>query len=310
MKLKSPISAEYLAALFNLELIGDKNRLIQGLNEIHNVQQGDITFVDHPKYYAKTLSSAATVVIINQRIEAPSDKTLLYHTEPFEIYTAIAKEHHPSYFSIQRIETTEIGEGTWIASTASIGHEVKIGKNCQIHPGVVLYPYTSIGDNVIIHANTVIGADAFYYKKKSDGYHKMHTAGHTEIEDNVEIGPNCTIVAGVSAPTRIGRGTKLDGLVHIGHDAVIGQDCILAAQVGIAGNVIIGNRVIFYGKAGSTKNVTIGDDAIIMGASQVGKNLEGGKSYLGTPAAELRTVAREWAMIKKLPDLWDKLKQL
>jgi UDP-3-O-[3-hydroxymyristoyl] glucosamine N-acyltransferase len=311
MKFASPLKASVIAERFNAKLIGSQDKIVTGLNEIHNVEAGDITFVDHPKYYSKTLSSTASVIVINQEPEElPKDKVLILHNEPFELYTSLSKEMRPSLFGDDTKETSRIGENTWVASTAFIGQHVTIGKDCQIHPGVVIYPYSVIGDRVIIHANTVVGADAFYYKKSGTNLLKMHTAGDTLIEDDVEIGPCCTIDAGVSATTKIGRGTKLDAQIHIGHDVVIGEDCVFAAQVGIAGNVKIGNRVTFLGKSGSTKNVIIGDDVVIMGASQVGKSLESGKSYLGTPAAELRTVAKEWAMIKRLPDLWDKIKHL
>ena len=162
----------------------------------------------------------------------------------------------------------------------------------------------------MIHANTTIGGDAFYYKRQHGHYDKMHSAGKVVLQDNVEIGAGCTIDAGVSSDTTIGKGTKLDSQVHIGHDVKVGEDCILAAQVGIAGNTKIGNRVTLYGKVAVNKNIEIGDDATVMAMSAVPSSIEGGKTYIGYPVVEAPAFARQVAMIKKLPELWEKLKNL
>ncbi len=312
MKFKEPIAAKQIAQWINAEIIGDENALVAGLNEIHNVQAGDITFVDHEKYYDFTLKSSATFIIINKKVEVPVGKTLLFHINPFEAYNLLAQKFMPVLRATRSIATSSsIGEGTFIYPNAFIGEQVKIGENCVIHPNATLYAYTEIGDRVIIHANTTIGSDAFYYKKQSDKhYDKMHSAGRVVIANDVEIGAGCTIDAGVSSDTHIGRGTKIDDQVHIGHDVHIGEDCILAAQVGIAGNTKIGNRVTLYGKVAVNKNIEIGDDAVVMATSAVPNSLEGRKTYIGYPAVEARAFARQVAVIKKLPELWEKLKNL
>ncbi len=312
MKFKEPIAAKQIAHWINAEIIGDETALVAGLNEIHNVQTGDITFVDHEKYYDFTLKSAATFILFNKKIEAPVGKTLLFHPHPFEAYNLLAQKFTPELRASDTIAASAIiGEGTFIYPNAFVGEQVKIGKNCVIHPSATLYAYTEIGDNVIIHANTTIGSDAFYYKRQSDKhYDKMHSAGRVVIANEVEIGAGCTIDAGVSSDTFIGRGTKIDDQVHIGHDVRIGEDCILAAQVGIAGNTKIGNRVTLYGKVAVNKNIEIGDDAIVMATSAVPNSLEGGKTYIGYPAVEARAFARQVAVIKRLPELWEKWKNL
>lgn len=312
MKFKEPVAAHQIAQWTNSEIIGDANALVTGLNEIHNVEQGDITFVDHEKYYDFTLKSAATFIIINKRVEAPQGKVLLLHSNPFEAYNALAEKFKPELRSTADVASTyAIGEGSFVYPNAFIGEKVKIGKNCVIHPNVTIYAYTQIGDNVIIHANTTIGSDAFYYKRQSDKhYDKMHTAGRVVIANDVEIGAGCTIDAGVSSDTFIGRGTKIDDQVHLGHDVKIGEDCIIAGQVGIAGNTKVGNRVTLYGKVAVNKNIEIGDDTIVMATSAVPNNLEGGKTYIGYPAVEARAFARQVAVIKRLPELWEKLKNL
>ncbi|HLP50616.1 MAG TPA: UDP-3-O-(3-hydroxymyristoyl)glucosamine N-acyltransferase [Chitinophagales bacterium] len=311
MKLKEPIPASQVAQWANAEIIGDGSILVHGLNEIHNVEEGDVTFVDHEKYYDFTLRSKATIILINKKVEAPAGKVLLYTANPFEAYNALAHRFKPELRTDKNTGTTAIiGAGTYIYPNAFVGEQVTIGKNCVIHPNATIYAYTQIGDNVIIHANTTIGGDAFYYKRQKPNYDKMHSAGRVVIENDVEIGAGTTIDAGVSSDTVIGKGTKLDDQVHIGHDVKIGEHCIIAAQVGIAGNTKIGNRVTLYGKVAVNKNITIGDDAIVMATSAVPNNLEGGKTYIGYPAVEARTFARQVAIIKKLPDLWEKLKNL
>ena len=180
----------------------------------------------------------------------------------------------------------------------------------MIHPNVTIYPYTEIGDNVIVHANSTIGSDAFYYKKQSTHYDKMHSAGKVVLANDVEIGAGCTIDAGVSSDTVIGKGTKIDDQVHIGHDVKIGEHCIIAGQVGIAGNTKVGNWVILYGKVAVNKNIEIGDRAVVMATSAVPKSLAGGKTYIGSPAEEARVFAKQTAIIKQLPELWEKLRKL
>ena len=311
MKFTKPVTARDIAQQTQSEIIGDPDALVTGLNEIHNVAPGDITFVDHEKYYAFVLASAATFIFINKRVDAPAGKTLLYNADPFVAYNRLAKELHPTLTSNMAVAASaSIGEGTIVYPTAFIGENVTIGKNCIIYPNVSIYAHSVLGDNVIIHSNTTIGADAFYYKGRGTHYDKMHTAGRAVIHDDVEIGSGCTIDAGVSADTVIGRGTKLDSQIHIGHDATIGEHCILCAQVGIAGNVRVGNFVTMYGKSSLSKNITIGDRAVLLGSSATAKSLEGGKTYLGTPAEEVHRASRQFAMIKMLPDMWEKLRKL
>ncbi|MCS6934168.1 MAG: UDP-3-O-(3-hydroxymyristoyl)glucosamine N-acyltransferase [Chitinophagales bacterium] len=311
MKFENPVPLDELAQLTGSQIIGNGSSLVHGINEIHNVSAGDLTFVDHEKYYDYTLKSAATFVLINKKMDAPPGKTLLYHPEPFEAYNAIAKKYKPELFSTKQIaDSAIIGNNTVIHPSAFIGDSVVIGDNCTIHANATIYAYTQIGNNVIIHANATIGCDAFYYKRQPTHYDKMHSAGRVVIADDVEIGAGTTISAGVSSDTYIGRGTKIDCQVHIGHDVKIGEQCILAAQVGIAGNTKIGNRVTLYGKVAVNKNIEIGDDATVMAMSAVPNNIEGGKTYIGYPVVEARTFARQVAIIKKLPELWEKLKNL
>ncbi len=311
MKFKQPVSVKQIAQWTESEIIGDETAWAVGLNEIHNVDAGDITFVDNEKYYDFTFKSNASFIIINKKFDVVEGKVLLYNENPFAAYNFLAEKFKPQLRNEKNIGVTSvIGEGTFIFPTAFVGEHVKIGNNCVIHPHVSIYAYSEVGNNVIIHANTTIGSDAFYYKRQKAHYDKMHSAGKVVIADDAEIGSGCTISAGVSSDTVIGKGTKLDSQVHIGHDVKIGEHCILAAQVGIAGNTKVGNRVTLYGKVAVNKNIEIGDDTVVMATSAVPNNLEGGKTYIGYPAVEARAFAKQVAIIKKLPELWEKLKRL
>lgn len=312
MKFKKHITLEEIISKYSLRVIEDKsNSLVKGINEIHKVENGDITFVDTEKYYDKVLSSNATFIIINQDIKCPENKCLLYAENPFKVYNQIAKDYFPTQISNELIaKDAIIGENTKICPNVFIGNNVKIGKDCIIYPNVTIYPNTIIEDRVIIQSNTAIGSDAFYYNKQQGQYQKMHTIGYTHIENDVEIGSNCAIDSGVSGVTRIGKGTKIDNLVHIAHGVVIGNNALICAQVGIAGKTTIGNDVCIYGKVGISKGLTIGDKAIILASSNVDKNLAGNERYFGSPAIEARQAMKQYAAARMLPNLLDKIKHL
>lgn len=315
MNFPSPVTVEWIASLIGAEVVGDKHALAKGINEIHKVEPGDLVFVDHPKYYGKCLKSDATHIIINSKdVELPEGKTLLVCHEPFEAYQKIVRHFKPFIAATQPISSSAVtGEGTVIMPNVFIGENVKIGRDCIIGPNVSILADTQIGDRVIIQAGSVIGSDAFYYNTKKNRdvwYRKMLSGGMVVIEDEVEIGANCTIDRGVSAETRIGRGTKLDNLVHIGHDVVVGRNCLFAAQVAIAGATTIGDGVILWGQVGVSKTLTIGDNVEVLAQSGVPSSLEAGRKYFGSPAEDAWTKKKELAWVKRIPEIWEKLKQL
>ncbi|PQB06607.1 UDP-3-O-(3-hydroxymyristoyl)glucosamine N-acyltransferase [Polaribacter filamentus] len=300
MKFKKPQSLQNIASLLNIEFVGDANFEILGINEIHVVEKGDMVFVDHPKYYEKALNSAATTILINKKVTCPEGKALLISDDPFRDFNKITKYFNPFIASKESIsESATIGEGTVIQPNVFVGNNVKIGKNCVIHPNVTIYDQTIIGNNVTIHANTVLGADAFYYKKRPEGYDKLISGGRVVLEDNVDLGASCTIDRGVSGDTTIKKGTKIDNQVHVGHDTIIGEKCLIASQTGIAGCVIIEDEVTIWGQVGTNSGITIGKGAIILGQTGVTKSVAGGKSYFGTPISESREKLKEMAEIKQ-----------
>jgi UDP-3-O-[3-hydroxymyristoyl] glucosamine N-acyltransferase len=268
-------------------------------------------FVDHPKYYRKCIESAATYIIINQKTDFPPHKSLLLVTEPFEAYQKIVSHFRPFQPSGKAVsDTAVIGDGTVVMPGAFIGNHVRIGAHCIIYPNVVILDHCVVGNHVLIQSNTTIGSDAFYYNKKTNRevhYKKMLSCGRVVLEDYVEIGAGCTIDRGVSGDTMIGAGTKLDNLVHIGHDTVVGKNCLFAAQVGIAGATTIEDNVILWGQVGVSKTLTIGAGAEVYAQSGVPASLAGGKKYFGSPVQEAAVKMKELVWIKRIPELWEKL---
>lgn len=311
MRLDKPITVQWIANFIGAELIGNNSAVATGINEIHKVENGDIVFVDHPKYYEKCINSAATVIIINKKTEFPAEKTLLVVDEPFEAYIKLVDHFRPFTPSPKNIsDSASIGKNTVIMPNSFIGNHVLIGNDCIIHPNVIILDHCVIGNNVIIQAGTVIGSDAFYYNKKTNRdihYKKMLSCGRVVIEDFVEIGANCTIDRGVSADTLIGAGTKIDNLVHIGHDTEVGKNCLFAGQVGIAGATKIEDNVILWGQVGVSKTLTIGKNAVVYAQSGVPASLDAGKVYFGSPAENAKEKMKELVWIKRIPQLWEKV---
>ena len=311
MRFEKPVPLTDIASLINAKVIGNADRFATGINEIHKVEEGDLVFVDHPKYYQKCIQSAATYIIINKETDFPSNKSLLIVDEPFEAYQTIVRRYRP-FEPLQKTvsESASIGEGSVVMPGAVVGHHVQIGRNTVIHPNVVILDHCVIGNDVIIQSGTVIGSDAFYYNKKTNRdvhYKKMLSCGRVVVEDAVEIGANCTIDRGVSGDTIIGAGTKMDNLVHIGHDTVVGKNCLFAAQVGVAGATVIEDEVILWGQVGVSKTLTIGKGAELYAQSGVPASLEGGKKYFGSPAEDALSKKKELVWVKRIPTLWEKV---
>jgi len=310
MRFQNPVKLIELADLIGAEVVGDGDLLVLGMNEIHRIEKGELVFVDHPKYYDKALSSAATFVLINKKVEAPEGKALLISDAPFNDFNAIVRHYSSLAFNTKKMgENLKISSGAEIHETVSIGNNVTIHDGVVIHANVSIYNNVEIGKNSIIHANTVLGSHAFYYKKKETGYDPLITCGHLVIQDNVEIGANCTIDKGVTAGTIIGNGTKIDNMVQIGHDTIVGRDCLFASQVGIAGCVIIEDNVTLWGQVGIASGITIKKNAVMYAQSGTNKTLEGGQVYFGTPAEEARKKMKEMVLIKRIPELLEFMKK-
>lgn len=281
--------------------IGPDSYQITGINEIHMVEKGDLTFVDHPKYYEKALNSAATTILINKEVECPESKALIISETPFDDYMKLVHYFRPFEASNKVVsETAQIGEGTVIQPGAFVGNHVKIGKNCIIHANVSIYDHTEIGDDVIIHSGSIIGADAYYFQKRAKGFKKFESCGKVIIRNKVEVGALCAIDKGVSGDTIIGEDTKMDNHSQIGHDTQIGKRCLIGAHAAIAGVTKIEDDVTIWGRVSINKDVVIGKGAVILATSNVGKSMEGGKTYFGSPAIDAKEKWREMAVLRRL----------
>lgn len=302
-----------IAEILGRRFTGNPGLEITGINEIHKVRPGDITFVDIEKYYKKAIYSKASLIIINNEVDIPENKALIISENPYEDYKKLVlmfrKEERIPAEGFYCHPDSEIGEGTILYPQCFISHDVKIGRNCVIHPNAVIHAGTVIGDRVILKANCVIGGDAFYYRKLSDGWEKWPSCGRTIIGDDVHIGSGTMVDRGVSGDTIIGRQTKIDNLCQIGHGAEIGERCVIAGQVAIAGKVIIEEGVRIWGQSGVIQSVRVGKEAEILARSLVTKSLPGGTTYYGNPAREVRQALKEIAYLKNLPELIELLRR-
>lgn len=314
MKFPTPIVVSSIADMIDAKIHGDRDGFAHGINEIHKVETGDIVFVDHPKYYGSCFSSDASFIIIDQLVDFPSGKTLLVVDEPFEAYLTIVHHFHPFNPSNKMISNHAVIDATtYVGPNVFIGNHVSIGKHCIIQPNVTIMDDCTIGDHVIIQSGTVIGADAFYYNKKSHreiAYKKMESCGRVVIEDHVEIGANCCVDRGVTHDTIIGMGSKLDNMNHVGHDVVIGKNCLIAAGSAIAGASTLEDDVILWGMVGIAKTTRIGRGTVIKPMSGVFQDVEAGKTIWGVPAIDSAVKMKEQIWMRRMPEIWEHYKQL
>ena len=321
-----------IANLLGGELLGDGNVDIHDVAEYEKASPKDLSYVESAKKL--NTHSDAGALIVPQGLEAnrPSIST---KNPRLSFARAVSLFRPPRKFQpgidarASISETARVGDGAYVGPFASlaggvvvgdgsyvgagvhIDHDVRIGSECHIYPNCVLYADVEIGSRVILHAGVVVGADGFGYIPDEDGLiFKYPQTGRVVIEDDVEIGANTTIDRAALRETRIGRGTKIDNLVQIAHNVVIGEDCLLASQVGIAGSVRIGRGVMMGGRVGVVDHVEIGDGAKLGADTGVLQSLEGGKVYMHNPATEVRDARRRIAVLKNLPRLSERVNQL
>lgn len=299
MTFQKPQTLKAIAELISAKFVGDENFPVLGTNEIHMVQPGEIVFVNHPKYYDKALNSPATIILIDKEVEAPEGKALLISDDPFRDFNKINTHFTRISNFTEELHDLEVGDGTKIHPSVSIGNEVRIGKNCRIFPNVVIGDRTVIGDNVIIQANTVLGGEAFYYRKLNGNFDRLISVGNVVIENNVEIGNGCTIDRGVTASTVIGEGSVLDNQIQIGHDTIIGKKCLIASQTGIAGCCVIEDEVTIWGQVGMASGVHVAKGTVLLAKCGVNRDLEKG-TYFGFLADPFKDWLRKEVKIKNL----------
>lgn len=319
--------AEYLQA----SLIGDGNLEVSGIASLSSAKTGDLVFVDSASHLSNAMSSHASAVITGDfakgtalakpvlitaqpRLAFARAGHWLRHSQPLSsgIHpTALVDSRAKVGTNVTMAERTvvrarvEIGEGSHIDANCVIGPDVTIGRNCRLYPNVTIYPQVRLGDRVIIHAGAVLGSDGFgYVPDASTGrYEKFPQVGRLEIEDDVEIGANSTVDRGALDVTRIRRGTKIDNLVHVGHNVDVGEDVVIAAQTGVSGSSIIENGVIIGGQVGIADHVRIEKGAILGAQSGIpSKKVIRGKGvvFWGTPARPIKDYVKDLAILARL----------
>ena len=326
------VTVRVIQAHIGATLSGDPDPVITGINSIDMARPGELTFAESPKYIPAVRQTQASAIIVGPAFPVMEGKTFLRVDLPRLAFIKVMYLFQPKARlsgGVHRLAVVasdaelgqdvticecavirsraRIGHGTVIESGAHIGEDVSIGKDCFIGPNVVIMYGSQIGDRVIMHGGTVIGADGFGYVW-TDGRHvKIPQLGRVVIEDDVELGANVCVDRATFGSTIIGRGTKVDNLVQIAHNDVIGEHVTMSGQVGLAGSVQVGNRVTLGGQAGVADHITIEDDARIGGASLVTKNVPAGQTFWGYPARHIQKVKRELAALAFLPSL---IKQL
>lgn len=299
MRFKETQNLKDIAELIGARYVGQPDFQVLGSNEIHRVVKGDIVFVNVEKYYDKALNSNASVILIDKEVACPEGKALLISDDPFRDFNLINTHFVPTATFKETGKNLKIGKNTIIHPSVVLGNDVVIGDNCLIQPNVVIGDRTEIGNHVIVQAGTVLGGDAFYYRHTADGYDKMLSVGRVKLEDFVEIGVNCSIDRGVSDVTWIKKGTKIDNQVQIGHDVIIGEDCLICSQVGIAGCCILGNHVTLWGQVGVSSSINIEDHTVVLATSGVSKDLKTG-TYFGAPAQPAKEYYKRTVLIDRL----------
>jgi len=276
MKFPEPIGITEIAEEFGMTILGDKNLLATGINEIHKVEPGDITFSDVKKYFKKSLNSAASIIILNEETECPPGKAILIAKEPFEVYNKLMLRYRPIRPLSALIDpSANVHPSTILEPGVIIGPHVVIGRQCHIMANAVICEHTRIGDHVCIQHGAVIGSDAFYYKRTPEGHKKWRSGGRVIIEDRVEIGSLCTVNKGVSGDKSI-----------------------------------LGDRVTLYGQVGVVHDVEIGSNTTVLAKSLISRSVEGGKTYNGIPVTESMQRNREIIAMKKLPEVVRKVEKL
>ncbi len=322
-----------LAELLGCDFRGDGEREIKAPARLQDAREDELSFYHNPRYRRYLLTTRAAAVIIRQRdipqgarfsailSENPLDdfrrsvEILVPQRRPKPYISPLAaidpdavlgEGVRVEHFAV--IGRAEIGEGTIIGALAVIGDGVRIGKNCRIYPHVVIYDGVELGDNVVVHAGAVLGADGFGYSRTDDGkFHKIPQVGRLVIEDDVEIGANTTIDRASLGRSVIGRGSKIDNLVQIGHNVELGPDCAVAGQAGIAGSCKLGRGVLLGGQAGLSGHIELGDGVVVYAQSGVDKSFGDGVVLFGSPARPARKAFRALAALERLPELLKKL---
>jgi UDP-3-O-[3-hydroxymyristoyl] glucosamine N-acyltransferase len=329
------IALKELVGLIGGELSGDGSVIISGVAGIREAGAGAITFLASPRYSAFLQTTQASAVIVPKGTMHPTKPSVASETpyltfiRAVEFFVPNRNDHAPGFHPTAVIapgarigsgvhvgahvvieRDVSIGDGTTVLAGTFIGRDTEIGKGCLIYPNVTIREEVKVGSGVIIHSGAVIGSDGFGFVKEGEVYKKIPQIGNVEIEDDVEVGANVTIDRAATGTTLVGKGTKIDNLVQIGHNVKIGENCILVAQVGIGGSTELGSSVTMAGQAGIQGHIKVGDGATVAAQAGVNKSIPAGMTVSGYPAREHLQANRIYASLLKLPELLKKVTDL
>lgn len=327
-----------LAAKLGAELVGDAGAVLHGVADLHSARAGHVSFASQPRYWSAAAASEATAVIVSKDAQVTSPSCALLHVANVDKAFAAAcamfapapvvlpRGVHPqawvspqaklgkdvSIGAFAVVEAgAEIGEGSTLHPQTHVGHEAKLGADCLLYPFASVRERCVLGDRVILQNGAVIGADGFGYTVDAKGVRtQIPQTGIVVLEDDVEIGANATVDRARFGETRVGKGTKVDNLVMIAHNCVIGENSVLCSQAGMAGTTTLGKRVICAGQAGLAGHLTVGDDAVIGAQAGVPGDLAGGQMYLGAPAVPRLEFGKSLVHVAGIPKLKEQLKAL
>lgn len=324
-------SLQELSEILEGEIAGNTNYLISAPEQLERAGNGHITFIGSAKYEKHWEQSKASVAVVNNDIKIePGDNRAfikvknadLAMSRILELFSPPPPEFEENIHPTAVVHATAIiGQGSKIGAGCYVGPRVELGKNVILYPNVTILDESTIGDNTILwsgtvvrerchvgqhcilHPNSVIGADGFGFRPCTErGLVKTPQIGNVILGNNVEIGANSCVDRGKFSSTVLGDGCKIDNLVQIGHNSILGKFCIMAGNSGLAGSVTLGNGVIIGGSASIKDHTTIGDRAVIGAGSGVACDIEAGKTVLGYPAVDARLALKQWALLKRMAE--------
>ncbi len=327
-------SLKYISEQIEGKLYGDPSIIINKIAPLESASDGDISFLANPRYKKFLTTTRASAVLVEKEIEGVN-AALIVVKNPYIAFQKLITLFQPEKRDKSGIHETSvidkscileenvcigeftvvenncnIGKNTLIYPFVYLGSNITIGENCVIYPFVSIRENTVIGNNVILHSGTVIGSDGFGFAQVSEKHKKIPQIGNVVIEDNVEIGSNCSVDRAAFGSTVIHKGTKLDNLIQVAHNVEIGSNSVIASQTGISGSTKIGSGVMIGGQAGIGGHITVGDKSMIGGQAGVTKSVSSNTIVSGYPAREHKEAKRLEAYIRKLPELYKRIKEL
>jgi UDP-3-O-[3-hydroxymyristoyl] glucosamine N-acyltransferase len=331
------IKLQDIAQLVNGKIIGDENSIISGLAKIDEAKNGELTFLYHPAYEKYFQSTKASAILVKTGFDKTREDINYIEIEyPEKAFFTLIRKYFTPKFPLEGIDKTSfvhpkalVGQGTALGKNVVISSGCKIGNNVKIFHNTVLLDNVEVGDNtlifqnvsirenckigerVIIHPGSVIGADGFGFNPDEKGvYHKIPQVGNVIIEDDVELGANVTIDRASLGSTIIKSGVKIDNLVQIAHNVIIGENTVISSQSGISGSTKIGRNCILAGQVGLVGHIEIADNTILLAQAGISKSIKKAGKYFGSPAKELSTALRLEAHLRNLPEYAERIKDL